>query len=226
MKQLIDNFRAVKNRIELAVKRHNVSSTPLLLAVSKKHLLEKIMVLAEQGQRDFGESYAQEGVEKIEQCTDKSLIWHFIGPIQSNKVKLIATYFDWVHSVERMKVVNLLIKHRPSEAGRMNVLLQLKVGDEDSKSGAGLDELFAMAAVVDAADNLNLRGVMCIPPPSDDFTQQQGYFNAAYEAFERLKTTYPYIDTLSMGMSGDLEAAIACGSTVVRVGTDLFGQRQ
>ncbi len=226
MNQILINYQQVRQRITDAVNKADLEVVePCLLAVSKKHSLDKIITLAKNGHKDFGESYAQEGVNKIEQCQYLSLIWHFIGPIQSNKAKLIAEYFAWVHSVDRMKIVKRLMKFRSADLAPLNVLLQLKVGDEASKSGASLTELLEMAAAVEVAETLSLRGIMCIPPSSQDFAEQKFYFMQAKEAFDVLKNQYKQIDTLSMGMSNDLEAAVECGSTMVRVGTDIFGKR-
>lgn len=225
MHQLTNRYEQVKARIKAATEQSERVALPVLLAVSKKHGVDKIKTLAAAGQRDFGESYVQEGVEKISQLQDYSLVWHFIGPIQSNKAKQIAEHFDWVHSVDRLKVLKLLNKHRPDNLPPLNVLLQLKVGDEESKSGASSDALFELAKVTESFTGVVLRGVMCIPPASTDFKVQCSYFQQAKKVFEALSAQYNQVDTLSMGMSGDLEAAIQTGSTVVRVGTDIFGPR-
>jgi pyridoxal phosphate enzyme (YggS family) len=225
MSELSNRYEQVKLRIKTATQQVKGQVSPVLLAVSKKHGVDKIKALAAAGQRDFGESYVQEGIEKISQLKDLSLVWHFIGPIQSNKAKQIAEHFDWVHSVDRLKVLKLLNQHRPDDLPPLNLLLQLKVGDEESKSGASYDEVMELAKIVESLNDVVLRGLMCIPPPSDDFNVQCSYFKQAKKAFEDLSAQYSQVDTLSMGMSGDLEAAIQTGSTVVRIGTDLFGPR-
>ena len=225
MSELSNRYEQVKLRIKTATQQVKGQVSPVLLAVSKKHGVDKIKALAAAGQRDFGESYVQEGIEKISQLKDLSLVWHFIGPIQSNKAKQIAEHFDWVHSVDRLKVLKLLNQHRPDDLPPLNLLLQLKVGDEESKSGASYDELFELAKFANALNHVVLKGVMCIPPPSEDFSEQCSYFKQAKKVFEDLSAQYSQVDTLSMGMSGDLEAAIQTGSTVVRIGTDLFGPR-
>lgn len=232
MNELLKNHRQVISRIKAACTRNGRAVMPLLLAVSKKHKVDKIKYLTGIGQRDFGESYVQEAIKKIielEQLSvDSSLIWHFIGPIQSNKAKQIATYFSWVHSVDRLKILGMLDQYRQSGmniGAPLNVLLQLKIGDEASKSGASREEVLNMAAASQKMKNLMLRGVMCIPPRSTDFVVQSTYFRQAKDLYDELVKRYSSVDTLSMGMSNDLEAAIYSGSTMVRVGTDIFGVR-
>lgn len=226
MHEIEANYQQVLARIKRASDAAKRANMPKLLAVSKKHSIDKIMALAQLGQLDFGESYAQEGVEKIKQLSELPLIWHFIGPIQSNKTKLIAENFAWVHSIDRMKVLRRLISQRPAGLKPMNMLLQLKIGDESTKSGADLDQIYKMVTVIAAAEHCVFRGLMCIPPPSTDYGVQQAYFQQAKHVYDDLAKKYPAVDTLSMGMSGDLEAAIETGSTLVRVGTDIFGRRQ
>lgn len=225
MSQIINNYQQVKQRIADVVNQSGVAVEPRLLAVSKKQDVSKIIELAEAGHIDFGESYAQEAITKMSQTAGLSLIWHFIGPIQSNKVKIIASHFDWVHSIDRMKVLHLMIKHREKSLKPINVLFQLKIGDEDSKSGTSFETIMEMAEVACATENVLLRGLMCIPPPSNNTEQQKIYFGEAKNAFNDLAKKYQSVDVLSMGMSGDLESAISCGSTLVRIGTDIFGRR-
>lgn len=225
MSQLEQNYQNVKDRLRRATSGAQRNTTPILLAVSKKHDIEKISALYQMGQRHFGESYVQEAVAKIEQLGEFDITWHFIGPIQSNKTKLLAAHFDWVQSVDRMKLLRRLNQQRPAEMQPLNVLLQLKVGDEDSKSGADFTSLRHMAEAMHEMEGLCLRGIMCIPPPADDKAQQCLYFQEARQAFQQLQQEFPTMDTLSMGMSNDLEAAVETGSTMVRVGTDIFGKR-
>ena len=225
MNDLLHRYEKTKLRIKTAAEQIDKGKGVELLAVSKKHDVGHITSLATAGQRSFGESYVQEGVAKIGQLSDLSLDWHFIGPIQSNKVKLIAKNFDWVHSVDRLKVLKLLNQYREASLKPLNVLLQLKVGDEASKSGASCDELIRLADELQLCNQLVFRGVMCIPPPSDDFKVQCDYCSQAKYVFDELAAKYVGVDTLSMGMSNDLEAAIQSGSTMVRIGTDIFGQR-
>ncbi len=200
-----------------------------LLAVSKKHPLEKIAGLAAAGQRAFGESYAQEGVEKIQQWQashpDQPLQWHFIGPLQSNKTRAVAGHFDWVESVDSLKLLQRLNRQRPEHLPPLNVCLQFQPVPEPGKRGVDWPELAALAAAATELPRLRLRGLMSIPPRETDPARQQALFERVKQAYEKLREQHPGLDTLSMGMSGDLEAAIAAGSTEVRVGTDLFGPR-
>lgn len=223
---LIENWHRVNRRITETSQQLGRIEAPMLLAVSKKHPAEKVAALAALGQVHFGESYAQEGVEKIKQLADLPLIWHFIGPIQSNKTKLIAGHFDWVHSVDRPKILQRLNDHRPPEKGPLQVLLQLKVGQESTKSGADVATIKSMAQWAEDAPQLAFRGVMCIPPPSQEHATQLDHLLQAKALFDDLQQSHPRIDTLSMGMSQDLAAAIEAGSTCLRVGTDLFGPRE
>ncbi len=217
------------NRAARAVSRDPASVT--LLAVSKTFGAEAVLAAAAAGQRRFGENYVQEGVEKIartrELAPQLGLEWHFIGPIQSNKTRPIAEHFDWVHSVDRLKIAQRLSEQRPAERGPLDVLLQVNVSGEASKSGVAPDEVLPLAQAVSALPRLRLRGLMAIPEPTDDVAQQRAAFRALHSALERLRGALPTspLDTLSMGMSADLEAAIAEGATLVRVGTAIFGAR-
>lgn len=223
---LVSNLSKVQQRIEGATTSNNRQQAPQLLAVSKKHSAEKIITLFEHGQLAFGESYVQEALRKIEALRHLNIIWHFIGPIQSNKTKAIAENFDWVQSVDRMKILTRLDSQRPATLAPLNVLLQYKVGDEDSKSGASKEAIYHMLEALKSMPHLQCRGLMSIPPPSDDVAVQCGYFAEVAELYEQLKGQFPKFDTLSMGMSGDLESATKMGSTMVRIGTDLFGSRE
>ena len=225
MTDLTANFYQVNERIRTACQAIGRKDLPVLLAVSKRHTTEKIQVLAALGQTDFGENYAQEGVAKIQQLADLNLTWHFIGPIQSNKTKPIAEHFAWVQSVDRMKILERLNQHRPDHSEPLNVLLQIKIGDEESKSGAGFADIETMCVASQTMRNVKVRGLMCIPPPAEDPKTQLAYFAEALDAFEQLQQNHPDLDTLSMGMSNDMESAIQAGTTMVRVGTDLFGAR-
>jgi len=222
--------RLVRNRIETAVREAGRSvDSVTLLAVSKGHSANSIRAIAEAGVRDIGESYFQEAVEKIEALREVSahlgLTWHFIGRLQANKTRVIASHFDWVHGVERLKIAERLSEQRPFHAPPLNVCLQVNIGGEASKGGVTVPELPALAAAVAALPRLKLRGLMCIPPDEDDPTRQRMWFAAMRRALEELNATGAGLDTLSMGMSGDFEAAIAEGATIVRIGTALFGER-
>lgn len=218
---LIQRFQAVVDRISTL----SVSKKPSLLAVSKRHSADSIRALYQLGQRRFGESYAQEAIEKIANLSDLDIEWHFIGPIQSNKTKVIAEHFDWVQSVDRLKVLQRLDRQRPAGRLPLKVLLQLKVGNEESKSGASVDDIYIMYKDAQLLANIEVKGLMCIPPPSDAFEVQCDYFEQACQIFEDIRASDSSFDVLSMGMSGDLESAAATGSTMVRIGTDIFGAR-
>ena len=193
-----------------------------LLAVSKTQPAAAIREAAEAGVRDFGENYLQEALDKQAELSELPLVWHFIGPIQSNKTKSIAEHFDWVHSVDRLKIAQRLSDQRPAELSPLNICLQVNVSGEASKSGCAPEELLQLAQAVAAMPQLRLRGLMCIPAPSEDPAEQR----AAFARLRALRDELPLtLDTLSMGMSQDLEAAIAEGATWVRIGTALFGAR-
>ncbi|MCQ4256838.1 YggS family pyridoxal phosphate-dependent enzyme [Stutzerimonas stutzeri] len=193
-----------------------------LLAVSKTQPAGAIREASDAGQRDFGENYLQEALEKQADLRDLSLTWHFIGPIQSNKTKLIAEHFDWVHSVDRLKIAQRLSDQRPPELAPLNVCLQVNVSGEASKSGCELLDVPELAQAIIALPRLRLRGLMAIPEPTDDPAEQRAAFARLRQLQSELNLD---LDTLSMGMSQDLEAAIAEGATWVRIGTALFGAR-
>ena len=193
-----------------------------LLAVSKTQPAAAIREAAEAGMRDFGENYLQEALDKQAELSELPLTWHFIGPIQSNKTKSIDEHFDWVHSVDLLKIAQRLSDQRPAELPPLNICLQVNVSGEASKSGCAPDELPQLAQAVAAMPRLRLRGLMCIPAPSEAPADQR----AAFARLRALRDELPLtLDTLSMGMSQDLEAAIAEGATWVRIGTALFGAR-
>ncbi|WP_226686058.1 YggS family pyridoxal phosphate-dependent enzyme [Stutzerimonas stutzeri] len=195
-----------------------------LLAVSKTQPAAAIREAAEAGVRDFGENYLQEALDKQAELSELPLVWHFIGPIQSNKTKSIAEHFDWVHSVDRLKIAQRLSDQRPAELSPLNICLQVNVSGEASKSGCAPEELLQLAQAVAAMPRLCLRGLMCIPAPSEDPAEQRAAF-ARLRALRDEDELPLTLDTLSMGMSQDLEAAIAEGATWVRIGTALFGAR-
>ncbi|MEP3590761.1 MAG: YggS family pyridoxal phosphate-dependent enzyme, partial [Marinobacter sp.] len=200
-----------------------------LLAVSKTRPPEDIRAAAEVGQTAFGENYLQEALDKIEALKDlDALEWHFIGPIQSNKTRQIAESFAWVHSVDRLKIARRLSEQRPDALGPLNICLQVNVNDEDSKSGCSLSELPELATAVSELPNLTLRGLMAIPDPNQSEADLKNSFRKLASALAQLDHTLPgaqQLDTLSMGMSSDLEPAIEEGATWVRVGSALFGAR-
>jgi len=201
-----------------------------LLAVSKTFPVEAVRALHALGQRAFGENYLQESLDKIAASSGSEIEWHFIGPIQSNKTRPIAEHFSWVHSVDRLKIATRLSEQRPPGLPPLQVCLQVDVSGELTKSGCTAAEAPALGAHIAGLPGLQLRGVMAIPAPTDEPAQQRRQFRAVREVFEAVRRGLPRsavesFDTLSMGMSGDLEAAIAEGSTLVRVGTALFGAR-
>ncbi|KTT41519.1 hypothetical protein RSA46_02155 [Pseudomonas oryzihabitans] len=223
MSTIAENSATVLERIAAASRTAGRDpATVGLLAVSKTKPAAALREAAAAGLRDFGENYLQEALDKQTELTDLPLVWHFIGPIQSNKTRAIASHFDWVHSVDRLKIAQRLAEQRPPERGPLNICLQVNVSGEASKSGCHPDELPTLATAVNQFPNLRLRGLMAIPEPTDDPASQRA-------AFARLRTLSEALnldlDTLSMGMSQDLEAAIAEGATWVRIGTALFGAR-
>jgi len=195
----------------------------LLLAVSKTKPSEDIAAAYQSGQRHFGENYLQEALRKQQELGSYAITWHFIGPIQSNKTKPLATHFDWVHSVDSLKIAKRLSEQRPAHLPPLNICLQVNISDEPSKSGITLAELPELCEQIAQLPNLKLRGVMAIPAPQQDFDLQRQPYRALYQAVAKLDR--PELDTFSFGMTGDLKAAIAEGSTIVRIGTALFGER-
>ena len=223
MSTIAENIAKVGARIREAAQasQHNLADIGLL-AVSKTKPAADIREAHAAGLRDFGENYLQEALEKQAELDDLPLIWHFIGPIQSNKTRPIAEHFDWVHSVDRLKIAQRLSEQRPAHLPPLNICLQVNVSAEDSKSGCSPEELAELAKAVAALPNLRLRGLMAIPEPTDDVAAQ----HAAFAHLRQLRDDLALdLDTLSMGMSHDLEAAIAEGATWVRIGTALFGAR-
>lgn len=200
-----------------------------LLAVSKTFPAAQMLELAAFGQRAFGESYLQEALAKIDACAvgraDPPLEWHFIGPIQSNKTRPVAERFDWVHSIDRERIARRLAEQRPPGRAPLNVCIQVNVSGESTKSGCTADEALELGRVVAGLAGLRLRGVMAIPAPVEDTATQRAQFAAVRAVFERMRAAGLDVDTLSMGMSDDLEAAVAEGATLVRIGSALFGQR-
>lgn len=196
-----------------------------LIGVSKLQSTSAIAALADLGQRDFGENYLQEGLEKIAILHDRALTWHFIGQLQSNKTRPVAEQFDWAHTVDRLKIATRLSEQRPFHAPPLSVCVQVKLGDEPTKGGVLPTELPALLDAIARLPRLRLRGLMTLPPAEPTLERQRVWFARLRELFERTRLAHPQIDTLSMGMSADLEAAILEGATHVRIGTALFGER-
>ena len=205
------------NRVIQRIQKVDHPQKVKLIAVSKKKSIALIKEAINSDQKDFGENYLQEAVEKIKAIDDPSLTWHFIGPIQSNKTASIAKYFQWVHSVDRKKVLTRLNEQSKENQKVLNVLIQVNIDDEETKSGVIPHEIDDLVNYANELSNISLKGFMCIPKPGN-----------AEESFKKMKillNSYPYLETLSMGMSNDLEIAIRNGSTMVRIGTDIFGAR-
>lgn len=230
MNTLEARYSQVNEQLAQACAKHGRALDSVqLLAVSKKHSTESIQTVHHLGQIQFGENYVQEGQDKVEALKSLPLEWHFIGPLQSNKTKSVAQHFHWMHTLDRIKIAKRLNEQRPSDLTPLNVLIQINISDQDSKSGVQLDQISELANAISKLPNLCLRGLMCIPAPSDDDTLKQEFLAMA-KSFEELKASHGHfdncqIDTLSMGMSGDLDLAVECGSTMVRIGTAIFGKR-
>jgi pyridoxal phosphate enzyme (YggS family) len=222
MLELPKNYQNL-NKALLACAKH--SGHPVqLLAVSKTQPVEAIRACYQLGQRAFGENYVQEAIAKIQELTDLLIEWHLIGPLQSNKCKIVSEHFDWVQTVDREKIASALSQHRPQHLPPLNVLIQVNVDDEASKSGCSVAEAETLAHYIASQPNLLLRGLMAIPAPSVSKNGQA--FAAMQKLFNTLKTRFTSIDTLSMGMSDDFPLAIDHGANLVRIGSALFGQRQ
>ncbi|QXP83511.1 YggS family pyridoxal phosphate-dependent enzyme [Methylococcus sp. ANG] len=224
MLELQENLQAVRWRIreaELACGRPEGSVR--LLAVSKTQPAAVLRAAYGLGQREFGENYLQEAMEKQDALADLDILWHFIGPIQSNKTRPIAERFDWVHGIDRLKIAQRLSDQRPEEMAPLNVCIQVNIGGESTKSGVAPAGLAGLAHAVAALPRLRLRGLMAIPAPTADVGEQHAAFRRLRELMDGLDM--PELDTLSMGMSDDLEAAVAEGATLVRIGTAIFGRR-
>ena len=229
MNDIAHNLAQVRDKISAAAARCGRASEEItLLAVSKTKPASAIAEAIDAGQRAFGENYVQEGVDKIRYFQEQGntdLQWHFIGPLQSNKSRLVAEHFDWCHTIDRLRIATSLNDQRPAEMPALNVLIQVNISDENSKSGIALSELDALAAEVAELPRLTLRGLMAIPAPESSYERQFAVAQQMAVAFEALKARYNTVDTLSLGMSDDMEAAIAAGSTMVRIGTAIFGAR-
>jgi pyridoxal phosphate enzyme (YggS family) len=223
MSTIADNIELVSSRIQAAtLAAHRDANSVQLLAVSKTKPAQALREAYAAGLRDFGENYLQEALGKQLELADLPLIWHFIGPIQSNKTRAIAEHFDWVHSVDRLKIAQRLSEQRPADLPPLNICIQVNVSGEASKSGCTPTDLPALANAISALPRLKLRGLMAIPEPTEDRAEQ----DAAFAAVQSLQASLDLpLDTLSMGMSHDLESAIAQGATWVRIGTALFGAR-
>ena len=227
MTMIADNLQSVRARIAHACQQAGRAPEAVtLLAVSKTFGPDAVREAFAAGQTAFGENYIQEAVDKITALAALALEWHCIGPIQSNKTRLVAQHFDWVHSVDRLKIAQRLSEQRPQELPPLQVCIQVNIDGGPTKAGVVPADALALARTVAALPNLHLRGIMTIPEPAPDFVAACAVHTRAKALFDALNSQGLGLDTLSMGMTGDMEAAIASGSTMVRVGTAVFGGRQ
>ncbi len=225
-KSIAENLKIVCERIRNAENLYNrTAESVILMAVSKTQPTESIEKAYQQGVRHFGENYIQEALEKIHQLKHHSITWHFIGPIQSNKTRHIAENFDWVHTLDQFKTAKRINDQRPAGLPPINACIQINISEEISKSGIPLINAQDLIEQVKVLPNIRLRGLMAIPKQLSDFDQQRQTITKISQHLQTLKKNHPTLDTLSIGMSHDLEAAIAEGSTIVRIGTAIFGPR-
>ena len=227
MTTIAERLLAVRSRVAAAARAVGRSTDDVrLMAVSKTWPAEAVREAAEAGQRVFGENYVQEGVDKVEALRGMGLEWHFIGPLQSNKTRPVANAFDWVHSIDRLRIAERLSAQRDVHLAPLNVCVQVNVSGEDSKSGVAPEQAIELAHAVAVLPQLRLRGLMCIPEPTEDVALLRARFGLLRSLRDALLKGGLEVDTLSMGMSHDIEPAIAEGATIVRVGTAIFGERQ
>jgi len=223
--QLAARYQHVKQQLDSACAQSQREITDVsLLAVSKRHSSAAIECIYELGQRAFGENYVQEGSEKAQALAHLDIEWHFIGPLQSNKTRSVAEHFHWLHTLDREKLAKRLNEQRPEHMPALNVLIQVNISDDPNKSGIAVDEITALAKALDTYPKLTLRGLMCIPAEQEESALSQDFARMQH-AFEALKQNHASVDTLSMGMSADMNLAIAHGSTMVRIGSAIFGPR-
>ena len=228
MTTIADRISIAQSRINQAAQNCSRSSAEIsLLAVSKTKPISDIVAAYQAGQRLFGENYVQEGETKITalQANYPDIEWHFIGPLQSNKSKIVAEHFDWMHTLSRDKIAQRLHEQRPSNKPPLNVCIQVNISQEESKSGVNAEDVATLALTINSLSKLTLRGLMAIPTATNDEQIQQQEFAQLKQLFDQLKQQYPSVDTLSMGMSNDMDIAIANGSTMVRIGSAIFGER-
>ncbi|RPA46583.1 YggS family pyridoxal phosphate-dependent enzyme [Shewanella vesiculosa] len=228
MTTIADRISIAQSRINQAAQNCSRSSAEIsLLAVSKTKPISDIIAAYQAGQRLFGENYVQEGETKITalQADYPDIEWHFIGPLQSNKSKIVAEHFDWMHTLSRDKIAQRLHEQRPNNKPPLNVCIQVNISQEESKSGVNAEDIATLALTINSLSQLTLRGLMAIPTATNDEQIQQQEFAQLKQLFDQLKQQYPSVDTLSMGMSNDMDIAIANGSTMVRIGSAIFGER-
>ena len=231
MTNIFKKITNVEQKIASAAQKAQRNAEQIqLLAVSKTKPVSLIKQAYQAGLRHFGENYVQESIEKIKQVKDDNdfsdpVYWYFIGPLQANKTRPVAENFDWVQSVDRFKIAQRLNDQRPPQLPELNICLQVNISGEESKSGTTLSQVIELASQVNHLPRLKLRGIMAIPEKTENNERLEKQFQALHNIYLTLQKQYPQIDTLSMGMSGDLESAIRCGSSMVRIGTDIFGER-
>jgi len=224
--EITTKLTLIHNEISIAETRfHRAEGSVCLLVVSKTRSVDEIMIAIEVGQRHFGENYCQEAIEKIEAIDHPDLIWHFIGPVQSNKTRQIARYFDWVHTVDRIKIASRLDEMRADYTAPLNICVQVNINGEDSKAGISIGEVADFIKELEQFKRLKVRGLMSLPAPTNDFDEQRNTFSILNGKLQDLRRSRSDLDTLSMGTSQDMEAAIAEGATIVRLGTAIFGPR-
>ena len=223
---IVKSLGQIRQNINAMAEQTTYRESVRLLAVSKKHSAEAIRVAYEAGQREFAENYVQEGVAKVQQLQALDITWHFIGPLQSNKTKLVAEHFDWVQSIDREKIARRLNDQRSGALPPLNVLLQVNIDNDPNKSGVKKSDVNALAKFVSKCPHLKLRGIMTILEADTDEKQQLDSFTSMRELYQQLQQLHPSVDTLSMGMSGDMRQAIHAGANMVRIGTAIFGQRE
>lgn len=227
MPALEHNIESLKVRITNACHHANRDEDSVyLLPVSKTHSIQTLSAAHELGFNQFGENYLSEAKDKIAHFQDKAIQWHFIGPVQSNKTRFLAEHFDWVQTVDRIKIIHRLNEQRPSTLKPLNILIQVNISCDANKSGASINDIASLIELVEHSPRLIFRGLMALPKAHEDKEETINDFKKMQQLFIALQQKYPRCDTLSMGMSGDLELAIAHGSTMLRIGSDFFGSRK
>lgn len=226
MSRIAENLTQVRQQLRKSAENAQRNTADItLLAVSKTRPADDLRIAYQSDQRHFGENYLQESLDKINELSDLAIVWHFIGPLQSNKTKAVAENFAWVHTIDRLKIAQRLSKQRPSDLAPLNICIQVNISEEKSKSGCLPSELTQLAQDISQLPNISLRGLMAIPKATDDPAEQLAAFAKMKSLQLELQALHPHLDTLSMGMSGDMDAAVSQGATIVRIGTAIFGKR-
>lgn len=226
MANITERWRSVREKVDTVAKQYGRSPENVrVLAVSKTFPATAVVEAWQAGAREFGENYVQEGVEKIQSLSDLAATWHFIGPLQANKTRPVAAHFDWVHTIDRLKIAQRLNDQRPQDLPPLKVCVQVNISADPDKAGVGEDEILGLAEAIQALPRLELRGLMTIPALDLDTDTLAQQFQRMQTWLDRLKALYPAVDTLSMGMSDDLALAVQHGSTCVRIGRGIFGHR-